>query len=216
MAKRKLFSWRRIRNRLELIGDRIKLAMLGSSYCLSRKKYLISFIICSFGFLYFLTFFQDGNSNLHLLFSKIDAEQKIDILGRVFLNSLHNFLNLYGLSLVLLSILQGLAVTLMVYTWRHKEKDEVITTASTSTIASALGFVALGCPSCGISLLTPILSAIAGASASLLAERVNVALTLIAYALLLYSICKLGYLIFVIITAAKYKEKHGSKPQKNN
>lgn len=211
MAKRKVFSWRRIRNRLELAGDRIKLAIIGTGFCFSQKKYLASFILLSFAFLYFLTFFQSGNSNLHLLFSGIDADQKIELLGKVFIDCFHNFLSFYGLSIIFLALLQGLAVTLMVYTWRHKKKDETLSTASTSTVASALGFVALGCPSCGISLLTPILSAIAGASASLLAERVNVVLTLVAYGLLLFSICKLGYLVFVITSAAKYKEKHASK-----
>lgn len=208
---RKIFSWRKLRNRCELILDRIKLAMVGTGFCLSRKKYLVAFILGSFGFLYFLTFFQSGNSNLQLLFSHLEAEQKIELLGRVFVGCFQNFLSLDGLMLVLLALLQGLAITLMVYTWRHKEKDTVFSTASTSTVASALGFVALGCPSCGISLLTPILSAIAGASAGLLAERVNIILTLVAYGLLFYSICKLGYLVFVIVTAAKYKEKHASK-----
>jgi len=99
----------------------------------------------------------------------------------------------------------------MIYTWRHKKQEEVISSASRSTVASALGFVALGCPSCGISLLSPILSAIAGASAGILAEKVNFILTLVAYTLLLYSICKLGYLVFIIVTASKYKERHESK-----
>lgn len=211
MPKRKIFSWRRIRNKLELAGDRIKLAIIGSGFCLSHKKYLAAFILGSFGFLYFLTFFQSGNSNLHLLFSSLDAEHKIELLGKVFLDCFRNFLSLNGLSIILLAILQGLAITLMVYTWRHKEQDAVFSTASTSTIAGALGFVALGCPSCGISLLTPILSAIAGASAGILAERVNIFLTLVAYGLLFFSICKLGYLVFVITSAAKYKEKHASE-----
>lgn len=211
MTKRKIFSWRRIRNKLELIGDRIKLAVIGCGFCLSHKKYLGSFIGLSFAFLYFLTFFQSGNSNLHLLFSRLDAEHKIEMLGNVFLDCFRNFLSLYGLSIILLAILQGLAISLMIYTWRHKEQDAVYTTASTSTIAGALGFVALGCPSCGISLLTPVLSAIAGASAGILAERVNIILTLVAYGLLFFSICKLGYLVFVITSAAKYKEKHATK-----
>ena len=208
---RKVFSWRRLRNKCELVLDRIKLAMSGSGFCLSRKKYALMFTFCSFGFLYFLTFFQSGNSNFQLLFSHLEAEQKIELLGHVFLTCFHNFLSFEGLSLVLLALLQGLAVTLMVYVWRHKKQDVVFSTASTSTVASALGFVALGCPSCGISLLTPILSAIAGASAGLLAEKVNIILTLVAYGLLIYSICKLGYLVFVIVTAARYKEKHASK-----
>ena len=208
---KKAFSLGRIKDSFLLALDRAKLGGIGISYLLTFKKYLLLFIFGWFFFLYFLTFFKDGNGNFALLFSGISAEQKISLLGRVFMLCFSNFLSLYGLSLVLLSLLQGLAISLMVYTWRNKYKDQTLSSASTSTVASALGFVALGCPSCGISLLTPILSAIAGASAGILAERVGVALTVIAFGLLFYSVFHLGYLVFVIVSARKYKEKHAPK-----
>ena len=209
--RKKVFSWSRIKDRFLLALDHIKLGSIGISYLLSFKKYLMLFIFSWLFFLYFLTFFKDGNGNLSLLFSGISADQKTSLLWRILLTCFSNFLNLYGLSLILLSLLQGLAIVLMVYAWRHKSKDEALSSASTSTVASALGFVALGCPSCGISLLTPILSALAGASAGILAEKVGAILTVIAFALLFYSVFHLAYLVFVIISAKKYKEKHAPK-----
>ena len=208
---RKIFSLARLKDRFLLALDRIKLGGIGISYLLTFKKYLLLFIFGWLFFLYFLTFFKDGNSNLMILFSGIAIEQKLNLLRRVLLGCFGNFLNLYGLSLVLLSLLQGLAIALMVYTWRNKYKDQTLSSASTSTVASALGFVALGCPSCGISLLTPVLSALAGASASILAERVGAVLTIVAFGLLFYSVFHLGYLVFVIVSARKYKEKHAPK-----
>lgn len=208
---RKVFSLARLKDRFLLALDRIKLGGIGISYLLTFKKYLLLFIFGWLFFLYFLTFFKDGNSNFMLLFSSIAIEQKFNLLWRVLLGCFGNFLSLYGLSLVLLSLLQGLAIALMVYTWRNKYKDQTLSSASTSTVASALGFVALGCPSCGISLLTPILSALAGASASILAERVGAVLTIVAFGLLFYSVFHLGYLVFVIVSARKYKEKHAPK-----
>ena len=208
---RKIFSLARLKDRFLLALDHIKLGGIGISYLLTFKKYLLLFIFGWLFFLYFLTFFKDGNSNLMLLFSSIAIEQKLNLLWRVLLGCFGNFLSLYGLSLVLLSLLQGLAIALMVYTWRNKYKDQTLSSASTSTVASALGFVALGCPSCGISLLTPILSALAGASASILAERVGAVLTIVAFGLLFYSVFHLGYLVFVIVSARKYKEKHAPK-----
>lgn len=208
---KKSFSWNSIKDAFSLALDRIKLGGIGISYLLTFKKYLLLFIFTWAFFLFFLTFFKDGSGNLALLFSGISSDQKLSLLRRVLLSCFGNFTSLYGLSLVLLSLLQGLAISLMVYTWRHKYKDQTLSSASTSTVASALGFVALGCPSCGISLLTPILSALAGASASILAERVGVFLTIIAFGLLFYSVFHLGYLVFVIVSARKYKEKHAPK-----
>lgn len=208
---KKAFSWSSIKDSFSLALDRIKLGSIGISYLLTFKKYLLLFVLAWAFFLYFLTFFKDGSGNLALLFSGISSDQKLSLLWHVVLSCFGNFTSLYGLSLVLLSLLQGLAISLMVYTWRHKYKDQTLSSASTSTVASALGFVALGCPSCGISLLTPILSALAGASASILAERVGVLLTIIAFGLLFYSVFHLGYLVFVIVSARKYKEKHAPK-----
>lgn len=208
---KKAFSLSSIKDSFSLALDRIKLGSIGISYLLTFKKYLLLFVLAWAFFLYFLTFFKDGSGNLALLFSGISSDQKLSLLWRVALSCFGNFTSLYGLSLVLLSLLQGLAISLMVYTWRHKYKDQTLSSASTSTVASALGFVALGCPSCGISLLTPILSALAGASASILAERVGVLLTIVAFGLLFYSVFHLGYLVFVIVSARKYKEKHAPK-----
>lgn len=209
--RKKSFSFERLKDDFLQALDHVKLGGIGISYLLSSKKYLLLFTLSWFFFLFFLTFFKDGSGNLSLLFSGISAEQKMSLLGRVFVLCFSNFLSLYGLSLVLLSLLQGLAISLMVYTWRHKHQDQALSSASTSTVASALGFVALGCPSCGISLLTPILSALAGASASILAERVGTVLTIVAFGLLFYSVFHLGYLVFVIVSARKYKEKHAPK-----
>ena len=207
----KAFSWSRVKDSFLLRLDHAKLGSIGISYLLTFKKYLLLFIFGWVFFLFFLTFFKDGSGNLALLFSGISAEQKLSLLGRIFISCFGNFTSLYGLSLVLLALLQGLAFSLMIYTWRNKYKDQTLSTASTSTVASALGFVALGCPSCGISLLTPILSALAGASASILAEHVGAVLTIVAFALLFYSVFHLGYLVFVIVSARKYKEKHAPK-----
>ena len=208
---RKVFSFASLKDFFFQALDQIKLGGIGIFYLLSFKKYLLLFLFSWLFFLYFLNFFKDGSGNLALLFSGISIEQKLGLLWRVLLSCFSSFTNLYGLSLVLLSLLQGLAIALLVYAWRHKSKDQALSTASTSTVASALGFVALGCPSCGISLLTPLLSALVGASASILAEKVGIFLTILAFILLFYSVFHLGYLVFILVSAKKYKEKHAPK-----
>ena len=100
---------------------------------------------------------------------------------------------------------------LLVFAWRHREKDATLDGASTGGIGSILGFVALGCPTCGVGLLMPLLTAIAGAGAMTLAEGVSRVFTVLAFVLLVYTVIKLGYICFVTISAKKYKEKKHAK-----
>jgi hypothetical protein len=96
----------------------------------------------------------------------------------------------------------------LIFTRRHREKNVALDSASTGGIGAILGFVALGCPSCGIGLLTPILSAIAGSAATALAESIGRFFTFAAFALLLFTTVRLGYIDYIIISSKNYKEEH--------
>lgn len=193
------------------LGDRAKLAFVGCGYCLRRPKYLTVFIVSWVAFAYIFTFFRDGMSNWNLLFSGITPEQKMGLLGKCFLNIFVNFASFYGLCIIFLSFLQAVAIVLMIFTYRNRNKEASLNGASTGLVASALGFVALGCPTCGISLLTPILTALAGASAGVLAKTIGDIFLVVAFILLLMTIIRLGYLVFIIVSASNYKEKHERK-----
>ena len=133
------------------------------------------------------------------------------MLGLVFRNIIYNFTSLYGILIILMALLQALVIILLTFAWRNREKDATLDGASTGGIGSILGFVALGCPTCGVGLLMPILTAIAGAGAMTLAEGVSRAFTCLAFILLIYTVIKLGYICFVTISAKKYKEKKHAK-----
>ena len=96
----------------------------------------------------------------------------------------------------------------MVYAWKNRERDSAIDGASTGGIGALLGFIALGCPSCGVTFITPILTAIAGTGAMALTESVSQIFTILAFVLLIYTVIQLGYVNFVIMSAKKYEEKH--------
>ena len=190
------------------LGDRAKLAVIGSSYLLRRGKYLVLFLVSFLAFLYLLTFFRDGTSNWSLLWSALVPAEKAKMLGAVALSMLENFRSFYGVTLILLSLLQGLVIMLLIYNYRHREKSAAVDGLESSGIASVLSLLALGCPGCGVSLITPILTAIVGASAAVLAERIGVICAIVAFALLIYTFIKLGFLVFIDISAQKHKEKH--------
>jgi len=179
-----------------------------------KPKYFAVFLFTLLFFLFFLTFFRDGDSNWQLLWSGIDFGRKMEMLGRVFVTMGSNFTSWYGLSIVLMATLQAIVIMQLIFAWRHRQKDNVIDGASTGGIGALFGFIALGCPTCGVGLLTPILTMVAGAGALALAELFSNVFMILAFILLLYTIIKLGYTNYVTISAAaannEKEEKHAA------
>ena len=197
-----------IRKIIETVSDRSKFALVSTGYLFKKPKYLCVFLLSFLVFLYFLTFFRDGSSNWQLIWSGLAIDSKLEVLGRIFPAILENFCSFYGLTIIFLSLLQGVILMQIVFAWRNREKEQSLNTASTGGVGAILGFLALGCPSCGIGLLTPLLSAIAGASAVALSETIGYILTILAFGLLIFSIIRLGYINYIIIANKNYKEEH--------
>ena len=108
-----------------------------------------------------------------------------------------------------MSALQALVIILLIFAWRHRQKDSVLDGASTGGIGAIFGFIALGCPSCGVGLLTPILTTLAGAGAMAMAETISGIFTILAFLLLFFTVIRLGYINFVTISSEK-----ATKPKK--
>lgn len=196
-----------IRKVAETVFDRTKLGLQGVCSVFSRPKYAIIGIFCVIFIAYILNFWRDGNGNWQLLCSGLPLGDKLGVLGRVFTSMAEFFRSFSGFTVALLALLQGIVITQLVFTWRHREKNAALDGASTGGIGAILGFIALGCPSCGIGLLTPILSAIAGASAVAMAETIGHIFTILAFALLIFTVIRLGYIDFVLANVSKGKEK---------
>ncbi len=209
MGKRKVNKFqRKLKNLFETFVDRCKFAVVGYKYLLSRPRYVIALIISFLVFLYILSQLQNGGSNWNLLWSGLDFGQKMQVFGNSLASMLGNFTSFTGILIVILALMQSLCVAGIVFAIRHRQKDDAINGASAGSIASILAFVTLGCPTCGMTLLTPLLTMIAGTSAVALAERLGVILSIVAFVLLFFTLIHLGYLIFVNVSAERAKEKH--------
>ncbi len=207
MGKRKV-NFKRL---LETASDRSKLALVGIGRLLKRPKYLITFLISLLLLLFILNFFKDGNTNWALMTSGLEFSRKLEVLGRVCGEILLNFCSLHGVMIILMALMQALIIPLLIHSWRCRAKEQALDGASTGSIGSVLGFVALGCPSCGVGLLTPILTAIAGTSAMALAENVSRIFSALALLLLLYTTIKLGYITYVNISNEQSKKEQHAK-----
>lgn len=200
----------------ESFCDRARYTLVAIYELWHNPKYLSCFIISFLAFLFILSFFKDGDSNWQLLWSGLTFERKMAMLGQVCLGILTNFVSWSGLALIFMSLLQALVVMLLIFAWRQHQRESVIDGASTGGIGAIFGFIALGCPSCGVGLLTPILTTIAGAGAMAMAETVSNIFTILALILLFYTVIKLGYINYVTISAAKATKKEEKTNAKSN
>ncbi len=207
MGKRKI----NFKRSLETASDQSKLALAGIRQLLRRPKYLATFLISLLLFLFILNFFKDGNTNWTLITSGLEFSRKMEVLGRVVGEMALNFCSLHGVMIILMALMQALIIPLLIHSWRCRAKEQALDGASTGSIGSVLGFVALGCPSCGVGLLTPILTAIAGTSAMALAENVSRIFSTLALFLLLYTVIKLGYITYVNISNEQSKKEQNAK-----
>ena len=201
----------KMRNTLDLWLDETKMAFVGIGVMLKKPFYAILSLVIWLLFAYVLTLFQNGSGTWSLLWSGIDLGSKIGLLGSVWRGVLENFTNLYGVLLMVLSLLQGLTIALLVFVWKGREKKAAVNGLEAGGVGAAFGFLALGCPSCGVSLLAPVLTAIAGTGAVALVDVLGWFFLVFAYLLLLHALRKMGYAAYVLEAAKRYNRKKEDK-----
>lgn len=123
----------------------------------------------------------------------------------------------------ILILFQSVLVALVVFVAKHnKNSKKSKKTADTKDSADGLessalvaGLVVLGsgCPTCGTTLLAPILGAIlSGTSGAVaLAGKLSLALNLAAIILAIFVFKKLGFTTYAIIKSEKYKRKQEAR-----
>lgn len=194
------------RNILEQWVDDTKLAIVGIGMVMKRPKYVVIAVAIFLAFAYILTLFKDGTTTWNLLWSGIGFGDKMWLLLEVWARVLANFTDWWGLCLMLLAMLQGLTVALLIFGWRMKLSSKTtVAGLEAGGVGTALGFLALGCPTCGTTLLVPLLSLVAGSGAVALAETLGWILMAVAAVLLLHAARRLGYGAYVEITARRHK-----------
>jgi len=187
-------------------SDDTKMALVGIKLVMSRPAYIAIAIAGFLTFSFIFALFQNGTATWHLLWSSISLGDKagllLDVTGRI----LQNFLDLWGLVLILLAALQGLTLSLLIFGWRMRMSARATAAGlEAGGVGAALGFLALGCPTCGTSLFIPFLSAMLGSTVATIAETLGWVLTSVAAILLLYAARKLGYTAFIEITARRHE-----------
>ena len=134
---------------------------------------------------------------------------------------LDSFLSVFGVNQVfvewlptfLLALLQGILVGLIVFLWQKKKAEKESNSASVEKVGIITGLVALGagCPTCGTTLLTPLLGTIFSTGSLAVAGAISTIVTILAVVVAILSLKRLGVEAYVIIVNEKYLARKKEK-----
>lgn len=207
--------------------DDFNLAARGFLLAFSRRKFRIIFVVIFVAFSLLLNLLTNGLSSFRLIFSGSPV-LAFGVLRTAFLGTFgigKNFLDF--ILNFLLSLLQAGLLSLVIFVYQHNKKTNSArqkhspkasesgqdSSASsgfeTSAIVAGLALLGSGCPTCGTTLLAPILSTflsgVAGGVA--LAGKLAALFNIFAFLLGLLAFRKLGLETYAIIKSEKFMNR---------
>ena len=192
-------NWRKWLDGFSLAGKGILLAT-------KEKKFW-------FGFLPAFLFFGLLMNLLSGGFAKFELMGVVGFSGSLKI-ILDSFLAIFGVGQIFLewlpifciSILQGVLIGLIVLLWdkKREQKAENLQKAGIITGLIALG---AGCPTCGTTLLTPLLGAIFSTGGLAMTGTISTIITVLAILIAILSLKRLGEETYVIIVNEKYMRR---------
>ena len=185
--------------------------MAGQGIVVAAKKpafwavFVPTFII--FGTL--ISLLSAGSSVFDLFFA-VDFGGKMQIIGDGFLSLFGRGRNFSDFLLNFsIAFLQATLIALLVFVYRHRKKNQLKdnSSAQNAGIAAGLALLGSGCPTCGTTLITPLLTSLFSTGSYAIAGAISGILTLVAYILILWSLKKVGLEAYVIIKSEKWNKK---------
>jgi len=124
------------------------------------------------------------------------------------------FLAIFGINQVFLdwlpifalSFLQGVLIGLIVFLW-HKKRENNSANLEKAGIITGLIALGAGCPTCGTTLLTPLIGAIFSTGSLAIAGVISAIVTILAVIIAILSLKRLGVETYAIIINEKYLSK---------
>lgn len=195
-------NWRKWLDDFALAGKGILLA--------TREKRFWRGFIPSFLFFGFLMNLLSGGFTKFELMSALGFPKSMKIL-------LDTFLAVFGFNqpflswipIFALSSLQGVLIGLITLLWNKKRENGAKNSENVEKAGIITGLIALGagCPTCGTTLLTPLIGVIFSSSSVAITGIVSTAVTWIAILVAILSLKRLGLETYVIIVNEKFMRK---------
>lgn len=189
--------------------DDFVLAGKGILMATKKKRFWYGFVPTFILFAMLINLLSSGFSKFQLMFSSFEA------FGMIIRDA---FLSVFGVNQVfldwlpvfLLCLLQGTLVGLIVLLWHKKREKKGANSAGVEKAGIITGLIALGagCPTCGTTLLTPLLGAIFSTGSLAIAGAISTIVTILAVIIAILSLKRLGVETYVIIVDERYRSKH--------
>lgn len=195
-------------SKLQRWADEFKLAIYGAIMATKKKRFIIAFLIAFIVFGTLLNLLASGSATFNIL-TRVDFPKKLEIIWNAFLGTfgvnrtLQDFLFIF-----LMTILQSTLIGLVVFVYKCRKDSANLQNAGIITGLIVLGS---GCPTCGTTILAPIIISIAGSSGMAIAGTVSWVLTLLSFIIALFALKKVGFEAYAIIKSEEYEKKKGRK-----
>ena len=186
--------------------DGFPLAGKGILLAMHEKRFVISFIITFLFFGTLMNLLSGGLSKFQLM-GALGFPTNLRILGDAFLGVFgfrQPFLD--WLFVFLIAILQGILIGLVVLLWKKKQNSN---SANVQRAGIITGLIALGagCPTCGTTLLTPLLGTLFSTGGLAATGAISSVITTLAIVIAILSLRRIGEETYVIIVNEKYLQK---------
>lgn len=205
--------------------DEWKIAGSGIILATRERKFLLAALLTFIIFGTLMNLFSGSTAALDL-FWRVDLVEKLKLIGS-------GFLGLFGvgrsfwdwLLLFAVTILQSILIGLVVLVWqkrRRSKSEQVVATATNADnlqnagLAAGLAVLGTGCPTCGTTLLAPLIGTLFSTSSYALAGAISGLLTAAAVIIALLTLKRLGNDAYALIVSEKYQQKHQSSPKEQN
>ena len=197
------FNWRKWLDEFILAGKGILLAT-------KEKRFWYGFVPAFLFFGFLMNLLSGGFAKFELM-SALGFPESLQILG-------NSFLAIFGveqpfldwLPIFAISILQGILIGLIVLLW-NKKKSQNSANLEKAGIITGLIALGAGCPTCGTTLLTPLIGAIFSTGGLAITGAISTIITWLAIIIAILSLKRLGEETYVIIVNEKYLAKKAKK-----
>ena len=192
-------NWRKWLDEFVLAGKGILLAT-------KEKRFWYGFIPSFIFFGMLMNLLAGGTSKFELM-GALGFPANLQILGS-------SFIAIFGvnqpfldwLPVFAISLLQGILIGLIVLLWDKKRNQKGQNSENLEKAGIITGLIALGagCPTCGATLITPLIGAIFSTGSLAIAGTISTIVTILAIIIAILSLKRLGEETYVIIVNEKY------------
>ena len=194
--------------------DEWKIAAEGVVLALSDAKFILTFGMTFIIFGTLMTLLSSSTAALSLL-GVVDWGGKLQIIGDGFLGLFGVGRNFWDWLLIFsVTLLQSVLIGLVVLVWRRKTGGRSTSdNLQNAGLAAGLAVLGTGCPTCGTTLITPIIGAIFSTGGYALASTISGIITTIAVIIALFALKRIGNDAYALIISERYQRRQANRCQ---